>query len=236
MTIFFVISGIGQAAAGFARRPLRPAAGPAVRCGELGVSGFALARWPTVMRCWRSRAASGGLGQQRIPSGRFHHPQSARLVPRLGYAFSAHGLSGNLGWAAAPLFMAGIAGSGGLALGRLWRRAAGRGVLAMLIWQRDLLDVDEARRAREPARADSPSDRRFRLPAVPGVWLCFCFFFVTTLALGALQTFSPDAAAQGLRSVVGRGDLVPDGLHAGRRGRNPRRRIPGRPQRARMTA
>lgn len=24
--------------------------------------------------------------------------------PRLGYAFSAHGLTGNLGWAAAPVF------------------------------------------------------------------------------------------------------------------------------------
>ena len=29
---------------------------------------------------------------------------------RLGYAFSAHGLTGNLGWAAAPVFFVGISG------------------------------------------------------------------------------------------------------------------------------
>src|SRR5204863_9592669 len=37
---------------------------------------------------------------------------------RLGHAFSAHGVAGNLGWAVAPLFMAGIAAAAG------WRVAA----------------------------------------------------------------------------------------------------------------
>lgn len=38
-------------------------------------------------------------------------------APRLGYAFSVHGLSGNLGWALAPVFLVGIATLGD------WRHA-----------------------------------------------------------------------------------------------------------------
>src|SRR5438874_749712 len=37
---------------------------------------------------------------------------------RLGHAFSSHGLAGNVGWAVAPIFMAGIAAFAG------WRTAA----------------------------------------------------------------------------------------------------------------
>jgi len=45
----------------------------------------------------------------------FHPPDFTLLNkrlsnPRLGHAFSVHGLSGNLGWASAPVFLAALAG------------------------------------------------------------------------------------------------------------------------------
>ena len=116
-----------------------------------------------------------------------------RVSPqRLGHAFSVHGLSGNLGWAAAPVFMAGIAA---------WRTGTGqasalacspRFVLAVLIWQRDLLDVHESpAHATQAAQIPSEASGTFAFLQSSAVWLCFSFFFVTTLALGALQSFSP---------------------------------------------
>jgi MFS family permease len=48
---------------------------------------------------------------------------------RMGHAFSVHGLSGNIGWALAPLFMAGITTATGLlawpACAAPWRCGAG---------------------------------------------------------------------------------------------------------------
>jgi predicted MFS family arabinose efflux permease len=101
-------------------------------------------------------------------------------------------LTGNLGWSSAPVFMAGIAALSnwhwaGLGAG-LWAAL----VLAVLIWKRDLLSVHET--AVHPVKAPQhqPSaSGTFAFLQSSAVWLCFSFFFVTTLALGALQTFSP---------------------------------------------
>jgi MFS family permease len=60
---------------------------------------------------------------------------------RLGHAFSVHGLSGNLGWAAAPVFMAGIAGVWNWHVSGFAAGLVATIVLALVIWQRDLLHV-----------------------------------------------------------------------------------------------
>ena len=101
MTAFFVISGVGQALAGFvvdrfgALRVLY--GGMAL----LALSGLVLAAadsYPMLL----AAAAVAGLGNSVF------HPADYTLInrrvstPRLGHAFSVHGLSGSLGWAAAP--------------------------------------------------------------------------------------------------------------------------------------
>ena len=109
---------------------------------------------------------------------------------RLGHAFSVHGLSGNLGWGAAPLVMTAVASLAG------WRVAGvAAGLLALfslalfLIW----------RAALGPGGAEGTSGGKERTPAVstwailrsPPVLLCFAFFFLATIAFGAIQNYSP---------------------------------------------
>jgi len=189
MSIFFVISGTGQALAGFAVDRFGPRRVLLFGVGSLALSGFALALAGNYAMLALA-AGLAGLGNSVF------HPVDFTILnrrvshQRLGYAFSAHGLSGNLGWAAAPVFMAGIAALAnwhwaGFAAGLL-----ATSVLAVLIWQRELLDVhDIATHAAHvrPVRAGGT----FAFLGSSAVWLCFTFFFITTLSLGVLQTFSP---------------------------------------------
>jgi predicted MFS family arabinose efflux permease len=64
-------------------------------------------------------------------------------------------------------------------------------VLAVLIWQRELLDVHDVRTHTAHVRPPAGAGGTFAFLGSPAVWLCFTFFFITTLSLGVLQTFSP---------------------------------------------
>ena len=189
MTIFFVISGIGQAAAGFAVDRFGPTRVLMFGVSCLAGSGFVLGFAANYTMLGVS-AALAGLGNSVF------HPVdftilNRRVSPeRLGHAFSVHGLTGNLGWALAPVFMAGIAGLSS------WHTAAfaagllAISVLSVLIWQRDLLRVPALHTQTDRAARSAPVEA-FAFLGSPGVWLCFAFFFVTTLSLGGLQNFAP---------------------------------------------
>ena len=108
MTVFFVVSGVGQALAGFlvdhvgARRVLLA-----------GIAMFALAaltlglaqNYPALLLA----AGLAGLGNSVFHPADFTLLNRNVSAGRLGHAFSVHGLTGNLGWALAPVFMTGIA-------------------------------------------------------------------------------------------------------------------------------
>ena len=117
MTVFFVVSGIGQALAGFvvdrygARRVLF--SGIAL----LAASGVILALAQDYAALVAA-AAVAGLGNSVFHPADFAVLNRRVSQPRLGHAFSVHGLSGNLGWALAPVLLAGIAALAG------WRNAA----------------------------------------------------------------------------------------------------------------
>ncbi|HEX9180383.1 MAG TPA: MFS transporter [Burkholderiales bacterium] len=191
MTVFFVVSGVGQALAGFvvdrygARRVLF--SGIAL----LAVSAviLALARdYATLV----GAAAVAGLGNSVFHPADFTVLNRRVSQPRLGHAFSVHGLSGNLGWALAPVSLAGIAALAG------WRNAAlfaaGVGILMflLLLSQRDSMAVPP--HASVSARRDEPAPgSALAFLAVPAVWMCFGFFVLTTTAFGALQNFAPPA-------------------------------------------
>jgi MFS family permease len=187
--VFFLVSGIGQAASGFIVDHLGPR-----RVLFAGMALFAIAA--ITLGAARSypmlivAAAIAGLGNCVF------HPVDFTLLnrnispSRLGHAFSMHGLCGNLGWALAPVFLSGLA----VAFG--WRVAAfaasGVAVLALVIFflRRSVL--------REPQRQDEPQSAGaapsiFAFLYSPAVWMCFLFFFLTTQAFGALQNFAPSA-------------------------------------------
>jgi MFS transporter, FSR family, fosmidomycin resistance protein len=106
-------------------------------------------------------------------------------APRLGYAFSAHGLTGNLGWAAAPLFFATISTGFG------WRTAYVAAavmyvvILSLLVLQRDKLSTQVVQH--EPHAKQEHSMAFMKLPVV---WWCFSFFLLSTMTLAVVQSFS----------------------------------------------
>jgi MFS family permease len=202
VTVFFVVSGIGQALAGFLvdRIGARPVLLAALGCfvvaalaaaGAQGYHGLMLA------------AALAGLGNAPLHPADFTILNQRVAPPRLGHAYSVHGITGNLGWAVAPVFMIGITQASGS-----WRTAcacaAGVPLLALtlLVWQRQA--VDDRQAARSQALADgaglNPSGASAEHPMaflrLPSVWLCFSFFFWVTAALAAIQSYAGPALAR----------------------------------------
>jgi predicted MFS family arabinose efflux permease len=106
--------------------------------------------------------------------------------PRLGYAFSAHGLTGNLGWAVAPLFMVGISSLYDWRTAYVAAACVFLGILALLVWKSDAILTHVAdRKANDPHAAHSLAFLK-----IPVVWWCFAFFFLSTMTLAIVQTFS----------------------------------------------
>ena len=196
VTLFFVISGVGQALSGFLvdRVGARPVLLSALSCFVLaglaaaaaqGFSGLLLA------------AALAGLGNAPFHPADFTILNKRVSTLRLGHAFSVHGISGNLGWAMAPVFMIGIselAGSWRLACvaAALWALT----VLLLLALRRD--DIDDRRGSWAHERPGSSAaaaqkEHPMAFLRLPSVWMCFSFFFWSTAALAAIQSFAGPA-------------------------------------------
>jgi MFS family permease len=130
------------------------------------------------------------------------HPADYTLLnqrvskPRLAHAFSVHGVSGNLGWAAAPVFLAAVAALSSWRGALVAAAAIPFGVLCLLLLNRSVLRV-EARPARAPSAAGEGGSLDFL--RLPQVWMCFAFFFLSAFALAGIQSF----ASTGLVAIYG---------------------------------
>jgi MFS family permease len=189
MTVFFVISGIGQAIAGFVvdRVGARPVLFFGI--GTLATSGLLLGAsqsYPMLLMT----AAVAGLGNSIFHPADFTLLNHRVAQPRLGHAFSVHGLSGNLGWAAAPVFMAGIAAYSDWHVAGFAASAVGFGVLGIL-WLRRSVLAEAAHELVARSESAGASRRQFDFLQSGAVWLCFAFFFLTTAAFGILQNYAP---------------------------------------------
>jgi len=185
MSIFFIISGSGQAVAGFVvdRVGARP-----VLFGAISLFLAASLVASTVTSYWGLMAVAVLAGAGNAP----FHPADFTILnqrvsaARLGHAFSAHGLTGNLGWALAPVFLVGITA---LADWRTAYHAAAlmyAAVLALLFWQRDKLHTEVVVR-----HVDAPKGSDLAFMKLPVVWWCFAFFFLSTMTLAVVQSFGP---------------------------------------------
>lgn len=187
MSVFFLLSSTGQALAGFIVDRVGPLRVLYAGMALLGCSGLALGvaqSYPMLM----CAAALAGLGNSVFHPADFTILNQRVTPVRLGHAFSVHGLSGTLGWAAAPLSMAGIAAASGWHVAGFAAAGWAFAVLALLYSQRQRLAVD-----RLPIRAGTAAKPSGGLAflSVRVVWLCFLFFLMTTMALGVLQNFTP---------------------------------------------
>jgi MFS transporter, FSR family, fosmidomycin resistance protein len=213
MTTFFVISGIGQALAGFVVDKVGSRPVLFFGIGLLALSGVILGVSNSYAMLLAT-AAVAGLGNSIFHPADFTLLNRRVAQPRLGHAFSVHGLSGNLGWAAAPVFMAGIATFAGWQAAGFAAAAVGAVVLAILFLRRSML-ANAAAELVVPSHAQvvtvkgAAANQFAFLRSVP-VWLCFAFFFFVTAAFGILQNYSPAILGNvyGMSLVVATGSLT----------------------------
>ena len=191
MTIFFVVSCAVQALSGFVVDRFGPR--PILLAG-LSLLGIAAFGYSISTSYWMMAgfAVLAGIG-----NGVFH-PVDYTLInrkvspPRLGHAYSVHGITGSLGWALAPALVV------TLTFAYSWRVAlAAAGtlafvVLAVLLLNRDKLSLTVA----APVKGAPAADSSLSFLRIPAVWMCFAFFFWYAIVLSVVQAFAPEAARQ----------------------------------------
>ena len=184
MTVFFTVSGLGQAGAGFVVDRL--GARRVLFASELCfIAACLMASLAQGYAGLLAVAVLAGLGNAPFHPVDFTILNQRVSAARLGHAFSAHGLTGNLGWAAAPVFLVGL----GQLLG--WRgayvaaAALYAGILLLLFLQRDKLRTEVAQR---PSQQPAGGDLAFL--KLPVVWWCFAFFLLSTMTLALVQNYA----------------------------------------------
>jgi MFS family permease len=191
MTIFFVVSCAVQALSGFVVDRFGPR--PILFAG-LSLLGIAAFGYSVSTSYWMMAgfAVLAGVG-----NGVFHPVDYTLLnrkvsAPRLGHAYSVHGITGSLGWALAPALVV------SLTFAYSWRVAlAAAGVLAfavlaVLVLHRDKLTIKIV----PPVQGAPAADSSLGFLKIPAVWMCFAFFFWYAIVLSVVQAFAPEAARQ----------------------------------------
>lgn len=191
ISVFYILSGLGQASSGFV----------VDRIGGCRVLWFGLACFVVSAlllagaqnyAMLMAAAALGGLGNSIFHPADFSILNHRVSPARLGHAFSTHGLSGSLGWAAAPVLITSLS----LWIG--WRPtmlviAALIAVilLATIMW-RHLLELETlVEGAGKGSQAPQSFADTFRaLLANPALWGAFAFFAFTSVALSAIQNYT----------------------------------------------
>jgi predicted MFS family arabinose efflux permease len=197
VSVFFMISGFGQALAGFVvdRIGARPVLFAALSCFVAASLAAATAHGYVGLML---AAALAGLGNASFHPVDFTILNKRVSPARLGHAFSIHGISGNLGWALAPVFLIGIhEASGSWRLAYLCTALVGLSVITLLALNREAIDDHHrATPAHHAQAASAGSAHPLAFLKLPSVWLCFSFFFWSTCALCAVQSFASPALSQ----------------------------------------
>lgn len=184
MTMFFVVSGIGQALAGFV----------VDRFGARAVLFFGIAMLGVSAVVLSGADSYAGLVAGALIAGSgnaIFHPADYTLLnqrvspARLAHGFSVHGIVGNIGWAAAPVFLTSVAAVQGWRTALLAAAGLPLAVLVLLVLNRHLLYPDPIVRQAKGAQGNTLAFLKLR-----AVWLCFGFFLLTAVALGGIQSFA----------------------------------------------
>jgi MFS transporter, FSR family, fosmidomycin resistance protein len=195
VTLFYIASGLGQMAAGVlvdrygAHRLL---------IGGLVMLGAAIALAGCIGSYWAllPLAVVAGLGNSVF------HPADLSILShrisetRLGRAYAVHGISGSLGYAAAPVLITLIAGYAHWRIALIVVGLAGIAVAGLLYANRGLLVY----RHREPSHAATASRRRagyLGVVGAPVVLMAFAYFALTAFAGSGVQTFAITALTSG---------------------------------------
>jgi FSR family fosmidomycin resistance protein-like MFS transporter len=199
MTVFYVVSGFGQALAGFLVDRVGAVPVMLASLGAFVLAALSIAFAPGYAWLMLGLAVAG------LGNAAFHPVDysilNARIdTPRLAHAYSVHGITGSFGWALAPVFLVGLTQLAN------WRVAVGAAgglaaAVALLVWVNrhrlagrpvGLLGVVPA----APHPVGAPAADTFAFLRLRAVWLSFAFFLVMSVSFGAIQTFGPESAGQ----------------------------------------
>ena len=191
MTVFFVVSCAVQTLSGFLVDRFGPRP---ILFGGLGLLALAAFGYAASPNYWSMAFFSIVAG---VGNGVFHPVDYTLLnrkvsAPRLGHAYSFHGMTGSLGWALAPALLV------PLAITFSWRWAlVAAGTLALLVllvlWlHREKLALAPSAPASGPGA--QAAERGYDFLRIPAVWMCFAFFFFYAVVLSVVQAFAPEAA------------------------------------------
>ncbi len=186
VALFYTVSGVCQTLAGFAvdrfgaKRVLL--AGLAMCSAGVFLAGFA----PS-FETLAIAAVIAGMGNSVFHPADFSILNARVETERLGYAFSFHGLGGNIGWALAPAFSLAMTALYGWHIALMSAAAMGVVMVVLIAANGGTLEVRRASPAGHAAAATLAEDLRV-LMAAPVV-MCFLFFFLLSVALTGIQTF-----------------------------------------------
>lgn len=138
-------------------------------------------------------AALGGIGNSVFHPADFAILSARVSAPRLGYAFSAHGVVGYVGYAVAPVFSVSVAAAFGWHAALLAGAAIGVGLLALLVFNSRHLESPSQTRQKSSFKTEASV--LFAAPVV----LCFVYFTVFAAGLAGLQSFGVSAMVEQYR-------------------------------------
>jgi FSR family fosmidomycin resistance protein-like MFS transporter len=186
MMLFYAVSAVLQPLAGFLvdRIGGRVVLLAGVAFMSLGALVMSFAGGPALLAFG---ALAMGVGNSVFHPADFAILNGRVSRPRLAYAFSAHGIAGQLGFAAAPLFSAAIASVYGWRAALVAAAAVGAGVLLLALLNSGLLRVDRPRERRQAIAQDA------RVLFSAPVLVCFAFFTIWGAAYVGLASFGVTA-------------------------------------------
>ncbi|HWM42483.1 MAG TPA: MFS transporter [Burkholderiales bacterium] len=138
-------------------------------------------------------AALGGIGNSVFHPADFAILNGRVSTARLGYAFSAHGVVGYVGYAVAPVFSVSIGAAFGWHAALLTGAALGVGLLALLVLNSKHLQLEAIQKKASSIRAEA------RVLLAAPVILCFLYFAVFAAGLTGLQSFGVSAMVEQYR-------------------------------------
>ena len=192
MTMFFIVSTIMQAAAGFwvdHSGPLKVLFfGVAMLAVSAVVLAFSNGYWTLLIG-----ACLAGLG-----NGVFHPADytliNRRVSPeRVAHAYSMHGVSGALGWAVSPAVLVAVTTLYDWRTALLVASLIACVILIILFARRHILMGSEEQREIEASARRNTTVWSLDFLKLPMVWMCWGFFFLSALALSGVQSFAPTA-------------------------------------------
>lgn len=204
VSCFYLVSGLGQASSGFVVDRVGPAPVLFFGLGAFVVSACLLALAPNYLILVIA-AIIGGAGNSVFHPVDYTIINHRISVERLGHAYSVHGFTGYLGWAATPLFITLLASAYGWRFAVMMAAVLIGVLLLMSIWQRELWGKKpQAAESNSSEASQSIKETLMYLLKQPALWGAFLFFAFSSMGLSTVQNYSIPLLSKvyGLTQVV----------------------------------